>query len=225
VLQETEEIVILGGEKGNYHKISNVRPQSDHSDKNDNGMNNVDKAIDRVVNDHSGLETGFNIISSRIGPLAMQRNSITPNKCLQQNGAKKVLVKPAPASKKKLANLESTPENGDAVEKSVKRQNALYPKTIESHIRINDTISSVIHETYTECSVATMDLFHDSPLENLFCMGCFRKFNRQKVLSLDRSKSNAIEPASFRYVNSGKNDMWGGSNFWKKYSSTCILRL
>ena len=206
MLQETEEIIILGGEKENYHKIANITPQSDDSDKNSNVMNNVDKAIECVVNDHSGLETGLNIGSMRNGGLGNQQNSITSKRCLKQNGAKKVVVKPAPASKKKLLNLEDTPENIED-KQSAKRQNLFYPKTIESHIRINDTISRCIHEAYSECSVATMDLFQNSPLENLFCMGCFRKFNVQNVLSIDRSKINAIPRASFRYVNSWRNSI------------------
>ena len=174
MLQETEEIIILGGEKENYRKIANNTPQSIESDKNGTAMNNVDKVIELVVNDHSGLKTGHNKVTSRNGTLTMQQHSITPKRRLQINSAKNVLVKPAPASKKKLVNLEGTPENRDAVQRSVKRQNALYPKAIQSHIRINETISAVIHETYTECSVDTMDLFHNSPLENLICLGCFR---------------------------------------------------
>ena len=54
-----------------------------------------------------------------------------------------------------------------------------------------------------------MDLFQNSPLENLFCMGCFRKFNGQNVLSIDRSKISAIPRASYRYVNSGRNSIDG----------------
>lgn len=142
-------------------------------------MKNVDNIIDAVSKDVSGIETGIGIMH-RIREVSLSpwsspykksppKDKVTcANKILSKSNS---LSKPAPACKKKI----------------------MHP----SHIKIDDVISAVINNVSSECSVAAVDLFCDSPLKNLVCMGCLRHFNGKNLLANEKSEK-IYSPENFR---------------------------
>ena len=61
VLQETEEIIMLGGSKNNSYIDTTNRSNISNKRK---CLNNVDSIIEFVVKDTSGLQTGANLINN-----------------------------------------------------------------------------------------------------------------------------------------------------------------
>ena len=180
MLQETEEVIILGGKKEERSMQKSTNKVKKCISKNrDSVMKNVDNIIDAVAKDVSGTETGIDIVH-RIREVSLSpwsspyKNSppkhkvMCANKILSKSNS---LSKPAPACKKKI----------------------MHP----SHIKIDDVISSVINNVSSECSVAAVDLFCDSPLKNLVCMGCLRHFNGKNLLANEKSEK-IYSPENFR---------------------------
>ena len=196
VLEETEEIIMLGGAKEDWSKATNKQGQSLISNARKSVMSNVDDVIESVVKDVSGVKTGGKSLdtlkisssSSKIKSPTSTRVTKITNLPAKTN----FVAKPAPASKKKfLQSLPNCTSKLDVALKEILEQDTTLISSqpiTSSHNRINDVISTVINDVYVECSVATVDLFHDSPLEKLVCMGCLRNFNGQNMLPSDKAK-------------------------------------
>ena len=191
VLEETEELIMLGGLKSNCSNNLKEKVESVNHRTNYNSTNNIDDVIESVVRDVSGAKTGVEItklITGSIIPITAQSTSV-PNSPEKTN----LVAKPAPASKKKYVQLSSTVKSmsSDDCHKNISHQYSTSSSCSAQsfHSRISDTISSVINDVYLDCSVATVDLFYGSPLKNLVCMGCLRTFNCKNVLPSDNDQN------------------------------------
>ena len=194
---------MLGGEKDGCHKSANMKIKPFLSNKTGDYMKNVDNVIELVVNDVAGKTTGISTIDKISKNSLEQQKKSTLEKVYYLNTQNRLFYKPAPASKKKLVkpihSINILNDDQNMLQRqsvSVKPQSAGVPSF---HTRDNDIISTVIHQAYPECSVDTIDLFSNSPLEDLICMGCYRKYNGPKLFSIDSSKDvHTVE--NFRYT-------------------------
>ena len=196
VLEETEELIMLGGEKADCSNNSKKKAESVNHRTNYAITNNIDKVIESVVKDVSGAKTGVEITKLITGSLLpRQRMPITAKTKSVPNSPEKtnLVAKPAPASKKKFVQLSSTVKSKLSAdsEKHLSHQNTTPSSySLQSFdSRINDIVSSVNNDVYLDCSVASLDLFYGSPLKNLVCMGCLRSFNCKPVLPSDNENN------------------------------------
>ena len=188
VLQETEEIIMLGGPKHNSY--INTKNRSNISNKR-KSLNNVDSIIESVVKDTSGLQTGVNLINnSNITSPASKTVSNGPGRFFVSNTYAQTEPFPETAQKFKKVSLNSVISTfGSKDEKNNLGLLTVSTSPVQSlHTRLNDIMSTVIHQVTQECSVATVDLFDGFSLEKLLCPGCCKKLNGSKVVSTETPK-------------------------------------
>ena len=178
-LSETEEVIMLGGEKDDNHSSYSLLHQPSCKGDTEKTLNNIDDVIEYVVNDISGTKTGIDLKNKLMKAHATQTSNTSREqyKMIQDLlSSHRAFSKPAPACKKRLirSNLSIGYLNSNPKAKEFQFQSDPF------HESINDTISRVIYQT-TECSVAIVDLFHLSPLSRLICTGCFQKFSNTRA--------------------------------------------
>jgi len=184
-LSETEEVIMLGGEKDDNHSSYSLLHQPSCKGDTEKTLNNIDDVIEYVVNDISGTKTGIDLKNKLMKAHATQTSNTSREqyKMIQDLlSSHRAFSKPAPACKKRLirSNLSIGYLNSNPKAKEFQFQSDPF------HESINDTISRVIYQTMTisyttECSVAIVDLFHLSPLSRLICTGCFQKFSNTRA--------------------------------------------
>ena len=169
--------------KNNYSKPSSAIPETAKEKKAEEALKNIDDVIEFVVKDISGTATG-NYMASKTSD---HQYKIIKN-ILSRHRA---FSKPAPASKKKLMQLkyQRSSKRLFDTDPTVHHSALLHSDKLDDSI--HDTISSVIYQT-VDCSVSTLDLFHFSPLSNVMCTGCLRKFNDRQAHPVDGELQESI---------------------------------
>ena len=180
---------MLGGPKNNSYIDTKNRSNISNKRKS---LNHVDSIIEFVVKDTSGLQTGVNLINnSNITSPASKTVSNGPGRFFASNTYAQTEPFPETVQKSKKVSLNSV--NSTSGSKDEKKNLGLLNVSISPvqslHTRLNDIMSTVIHQVTQECSVATVDLFDGFSLEKLLCPGCCKKLNGSKVVSTETPKS------------------------------------
>ena len=186
---------MLGGPKNNSYIDTINRSNISNKKK---CLNNIDSIIEFVVKDTSGLQTGVNLINnSNLTSPASKTVSNGPGRFFASNTYTQTEPFPETAQKSKKVSLNSVlSTSGSKDEKKDLGLLSVSTSPVQSlHTRLNDIMSTVIHQVTQECSVATVDLFDGFSLEKLLCPGCCKKLNGSKVVSPEtpesREKTNA----------------------------------
>ena len=182
----TEEIIILGGGKSDdCSRTEETNKKQPESKSKQTILTNVDDIIDTVVKDTSGKKTGIEI-SSHIAITSSTQASILTKKSAGQP-LTSLVSKPAPASKK-IYYIQNVLVDEATVGRRVMEKSYISKEASSCYNSVDDVINAVAKNVVSKCSVATVDLFKDSPLTNLVCMGCLRHFNSPSKANVDSEK-------------------------------------
>ena len=180
---------MLGGPKNNSYIDTKNRSNLSNKKKS---LNNVDSIIEFVVKDTSGLQTGVNLTNeSNITLTASKTVSNGPGRGFASNRYAQTEHFPETVQKsKKVSSNSVTSTSGSKDEKKNLGLLTVSTSSVQSlHTRLNDIMSTVIHQVTQECSVATVDLFDGFSLEKLLCPGCCKKLNGSKEVKTETPKS------------------------------------
>ena len=166
-----------------FPKSSDAIPETVKEKKAEMILKNMDDVIEFVVNDISGTATGIDMANKTPD----HQYKFIKNLLLRH----RAFSKPAPASRKKLMQLKYQKSSGELFDCGHMPQYSSYDSSVAIDDSINDTISRVIYQTI-DCSVSTVDLFLFSPLSNVICTGCFRKFDDKESHPVDSGPQECL---------------------------------